>query len=1275
MHPFNTVKLNISVLNTNGLGDKSKRLKLFEYFKGEQGIILLQETHSLSDTIDSWQSELRLGKLASSHGTSNSRGVITASGITENVPIFSNGNNSWSDDDGRIVATLHQHRKITYGIVNLYAPNLNTTSSSTETYLNFLDKVENAIEQVDVADVLIVAGDFNLIFDQGLDAQGGKRVVHKLCIERWNAIKEKFLLRDIFRENNPQKPLFTWDPMNKRAMRRRLDYMLVRGPTGTGFKTSTPMRLAFSDHAILSCKITVPAKDEKGPGYWRHNAMYSKDPIFISKLQAKLVSFKENEETRYINPHMKWEAAKQIIREFSMEYSKGKVKERLALKHKLQKHLEKIQNRCYEDPSNNLFSSARAEIQNQLDKLLYEEAKATIFRSKVKYVEEGEKCTKFFFQQIKRNNANANIDQLRIGDSLTQDPTAIRKHATEFYSNLYKAKKEENVSATTEFLSHVQGLLPPHAASIIDRRISRVEVAKALKSMKSGKSPGNDGITVDLYQALWPVLDDIYLEMLTYSLRIGKLPPSMRQSVIKLLHKKDRDPKDITSYRPISLMNYDAKIFSKLMANRIVPYLKKLLSDEQLGFVGDRYIGEGILTAELLMEKYAEQNEGLFVNLDFFKAFDTIDHSYLQAVLHKMGFGENFIGMLKTLYFGAESTVMLQGLTGGYFQLERSCRQGCCLSPYLFILALEPLLRTIKASSAEGLSLGSSVVKFTAYADDVTLFLKNRESLTLIENILQKFFPSSGLQVNKNKSEVLLLGNYSCNLTNFRVVEELKITGVHVGYDCARVNAANFQSPLQKLKNNLSWWKSRSLSLLGKALVTKAHGLSVLNYIAGNAYVPPKIVKEVESEIYRFVWGMRDWVKRDVLAKSFDEGGISLSRFSSTIASGKIQWLRRAETSSAPWAEELLQDFSVFGGLSLFRGPIHQDLIPLLKHSRSKEIVRAWNTVACPPKGSDIGLINVHFSSNICTAKGSSLHRPNLIQKGFFQVSHFFDENGKILSWEKASSLGLRMVNFLDFRAIVAAIPPVFKEQMKSWHAESYDNRWLGVWDINADFHDLQKLSPKLIKSLINLKNVDVQPSFRNKMSNWLMTDSDWKHYHKQVTKLFWSSKLRSFQYKLLTGVLFSRADMYLFKFIESEDCPFCSCSTQTLKHLFVECPKVIQLRGKLSQFFPGLWNERDFSERMCYLGSTSSSKNDNTNAREFLTVLINRFIYVCNYSHDIPLSLPSFLSFIKGIQDIEMDIALRKGRSLATLQRWDFISGPLLPGGVDSPSAPTLHL
>ena len=138
--------------------------------------------------------------------------------------------------------------------------------------------------------------------------------------------------------------------------------------------------------------------------------------------------------------------------------------------------------------------------------------------------------------------------------------------------------------------------------------------------------------------------------------------------------------------------------------------------------------------------QYAEKQciKAGILAVDFQKAFNSLEHSYLWQVLQQMGFGEVFIGMVKTFYKGARSAVINGGVTTRYFNLERSARQGDPLSPILFILALEPLIRLLK-KEIKGIKTPMGYFKLVLFADDLTVGLGQTDKLCPILHTLARF--------------------------------------------------------------------------------------------------------------------------------------------------------------------------------------------------------------------------------------------------------------------------------------------------------------------------------------------------------------------------------------------------------------------------------------------------------------------------------------------------------------------------------------------------------
>ena len=166
--------------------------------------------------------------------------------------------------------------------------------------------------------------------------------------------------------------------------------------------------------------------------------------------------------------------------------------------------------------------------------------------------------------------------------------------------------------------------------------------------MLDNKSPGNDGLTKEFYETFWSDIKITFFENILFSFDIGELSISQRQSIIKLIEKKYRDKRLIENWRPISLLNVDAKIKPKLLAKRLKNVLSPLISYNQTAYVNGRFVSEGgRLISDILEISDMLSLKGLLLTVDIQKAFDSVNHQFLILVLKKFGFGNTFISGYK----------------------------------------------------------------------------------------------------------------------------------------------------------------------------------------------------------------------------------------------------------------------------------------------------------------------------------------------------------------------------------------------------------------------------------------------------------------------------------------------------------------------------------------------------------------------------------------------------------------------------------------------------
>ncbi len=296
----------------------------------------------------------------------------------------------------------------------------------------------------------------------------------------------------------------------------------------------------------------------------------------------------------------------------------------------------------------------------------------------VYFEEKGEKNNKYFLGLEANNRAKKTMNkQQRADGTMTEDQSEIMDMQKEFYQSLYSNADCVSNDDMEYYLEQVATpTLTPEEQAICEGELTVEECRKILKAFKDNKSPGNDGITVEFYKKFWPWFGEILVASLNESLRRGELSSSQKQAVITLLDK-GKDRTQIKNWRPISLLNVDAKIASKALAARLTDLLPRLIHKNQVGYVKKRNIQENVRTLLDIMH-YTKEKEipGLLICVDFQKAFDSVSWNFLNLVLKKFNFGPSFIKWINTLYRGASSCIINNGETSQYFPLERGVRQG-----------------------------------------------------------------------------------------------------------------------------------------------------------------------------------------------------------------------------------------------------------------------------------------------------------------------------------------------------------------------------------------------------------------------------------------------------------------------------------------------------------------------------------------------------------------------------------------------------------------------
>lgn len=234
--------------------------------------------------------------------------------------------------------------------------------------------------------------------------------------------------------------------------------------------------------------------------------------------------------------------------------------------------------------------------------------------------------------------------------------------------------------------------------------------------------------------------------------------------------------------------------------------------------------------------------------------------SFILTALKFFGFGDHFCESVQTLFVDPETCVYNSGFTSPYFYPNNGVRQGCCVSPLLFIIAVELMAIMVRCnSSIKGVTVDKAEYKISQFADDATCFVSTPASATAVLETLKLFETFSGLQINPEKSAVLLIGPHTdtpSSVAGLKSEDKAKILGVWFS-NCRNHTDHyewNFKQQIQKMKNTCQSWANRTLSYKGKGTVLNVLVISLLQYVITNTITPKRVFPEVKKIACDFLW-------------------------------------------------------------------------------------------------------------------------------------------------------------------------------------------------------------------------------------------------------------------------------------------------------------------------------------------------------------------------------------------------------------------------------------
>jgi len=1260
--------------NCQGLFLKEKRHKVFFWLKQKKAnMILLQESHSQKDKETVWNHEWG-NTIIYSHGESNKKGVA----ILFDKNFEHKIHHTDTDPEGRYIILDIEINAERVLVVNSYAPN--------EDKAVFFEKLVEKVSEYET-DNVIWGGDHNLVLNVDLDKCGGNPTTHWECRKSLLDFMEAHDMIDIWRRQNQKSKTYTWhsNPRETKRAKRlglkreiiqsRIDFFLIPHKFIQLTKSNKIQAGYHSDHALVILGLQINPTS-RGRGFWKLNTSLLEDPCYVEQITENLCLVEgDNPNT---SPDLIWEINKCTVRRETISFiCRNRVNIDKSLVN-LEKSKEALVNDIQNHPEPSDILDKIKIYDDQINQIISQKTKGAAVRSRTRYYEEGEKSSKFFHTfELKTNNQKGIKKLITPNGTEVTEPRDILEEEKRYYEDLYSdaIPSQKNSPSWGRFLNDQCD----HAEDVreklldIEKPLSEREIFKTLSLFERNKAPGSDGLQIEFYRTFWPFIKKPLLECFNYIFQSGKLSITQRQGVISLLPKKDKDPLYIANWRPISLMNTDYKILTKCLAERIKSVLPDLISSEQSGFVPGRLLCENIMDIKALDEiLMGEKRSGMAAMLDFEKAFDSLRWESIIAAMETHGFGPNFIHWVKCLQNEPVNCCLNNGYFSRFFRLHRGVRQGCPLSPYLFILTVEILANNIRQNpEILGVKFYGHTSKISMYADDTTILCEDKKSLEICLETIKEFGTIAGLKLNEKKTEFFYLGVKNDNIFDQKCSDRVRLLGIKICHSIEEEVKENLEPAVEKIRKILNMWRARNLSLLGKIYIVKSLGIAQILHILEVLPTPPKAqLKKLEQILYHFIWndGVTR-IRKKIMIGPYDLGGAQMPDVQSLCDTLHIKWIQRLlKGGTNPWRTYIVKtlvpvNINLLLCCNLAKKDVHE-LFVAEPCSLWKGIFSSWcdlnftNRVETAEEiAGQIIWLNSHIKQNSHT-----ILLTKWIQAGVNKIRDLLDDDRThFLTWENFTHKYNVVCTFLQYYGVLQSIPMCWRSTIRQVSAIYTEPQ-----NPEEILQDLVKRQHRDIYDDIIRKRCDIPEDRFKAWAKDLNIDisrleaTDWTETFQLSLRWTISVPLRSFEFRYRSRDILTNLKLFQMTLKASKYCDQCPEEVDDIIHFFWLCPSCKSLWKNLV-----IWLESEMDLNLprrpsfYLLGVTVGDEGCMPDILGLIFLLTRKYIND-GKTQNYPISFNGLRTIIRETEEMEFRIAYRNNRVCVHVEKWGHLATSL---------------
>ncbi|KAH9792802.1 reverse transcriptase domain-containing protein [Citrus sinensis] len=522
-------------------------------------------------------------------------------------------------------------------------------------------------------------------------------------------------------------------------------------------------------------------------------------------------------------------------------------------------------------------------LEKQINNMLIDEEVYWRQRSRADWLREGDKNTKFFHSKASDTHGNW-ID----------DKEKVEGEFCDYFQQLFTSSRPSH-SQTQEALKEMPPKVTPEMHTLLEEPFTPEEIVNALSQICPTKAPGPDGLPAAFFQKHWQAVGRGVVTTCLHILNEQGDLALFNHTYIALIPKTEK-PKKVTDFRPISLCNVVYRIIAKALANRLKLILPQIISPTQSAFIPNRLITDNVIIGYECLHKIrhskGRKNGLVALKLDISKAYDRVEWSFLDQIMEKIGFSNKWRSLIMRCITTAQFSVIINGTPKGLILPERGLRQGCPLSPYLFIMCAEAfsnlLIQAERKQQIRGLRFAKDVtISHLLFADDSLVFTRASEAeCKNLKGIFDCYAKASGQIFNYEKSSMFLSGKITSgqaatikNIFQFKVVSKYE---KYLGLPSmiGRRKSGFFNEVKLKVISKISSWRHKMFSSGGKEILIKVVAQAVPAYAMSVFRLPKGLCDDIQKSIAKFWWGSREdrygihWSRWDKMSQPKSRGGL-----------------------------------------------------------------------------------------------------------------------------------------------------------------------------------------------------------------------------------------------------------------------------------------------------------------------------------------------------------------------------------------------------------------